>query len=139
MITYAHILKITLKTTSDKLTENMHQFVGKCICISWYKVKDVKNINHGIKLCQAILHVNCYNLNKKNIILCFIKNKTLFTRILPWHSLVLLEACCGWRLWLWRFKHCGLARINYDIFPQPPPPKKKYNQLWYFGKPPLPP
>ena len=55
------------------LTENMNQFVGKRKCISGYKMKDVKNINHGIKLRQANMHVNCYNLNKKyTYILCFI-------------------------------------------------------------------
>ena len=54
--------EMTLKKVTDELVENMHQFVHKRMMQSGYKVKDVSNPNHGVKLYKAIMHVNSYNL-----------------------------------------------------------------------------
>ena len=47
---------------STVLTRISHQYVEKRIMRSGYKVKDLKNPNHGKKLEMALKHVNCYNL-----------------------------------------------------------------------------
>ena len=62
---YFDEMDLTLKSVTDELTENMHQFTEKRIVTSGSKVKDITNVSHGRKLQRAIRHVNSYNLKIK--------------------------------------------------------------------------
>ena len=63
---YFDEMEMTLKSVTDELTEQMHQFVEMRIVKSGYKVKDVTSIAHGRKLFRAIRHLNCFNLRIKS-------------------------------------------------------------------------
>lgn len=58
--------EVTLKTVTDELVENIHQYVEKTMVRSGYKVKHLLNPNHGLKLYNAVIHINCYNLRLQN-------------------------------------------------------------------------
>ena len=59
---YFDLTDMTLRKVSDELCENMHQFLGRRLLRSLYYVKDVRNPNHGPRLCRAVKHLNSYNL-----------------------------------------------------------------------------
>ena len=54
---YFDDMDITLKSVTDELTGNMHQFTEKRIATSGYKVKDITNVSNGRKLRRTIRHM----------------------------------------------------------------------------------